>query len=395
MYYQITEALKRRFISELRGFWATHPKYTDLVDNIQGKYSFSVRPQTGIIVKTSGATRVDMAPDNFIGTVRSYTYLARVPKFPGTFLEWVREDSIAIQNNGGNFPSLPGVYFIELTKHDDVDGAGEFYVDRLLEVTNESVAMVTPKEGQLQRIPLQGTLSLYQYPSGRRLVDGAEYEFDSASGSFTLLDKLDKGQSISADYRYPAESTGPHPFNEMYANKDAIPGVVLAFGRSVKQGDRVAVVVQKRRSDAYLEYGGRWSITLDFDIISRDVFSQQEIADRTIVWIYGNMRPRVSQEGVEILDVSLGGEMEEIYDENGDDYFYNASFSVTCETEWSMHVPLGPALRTVEVATQAQLAAAAENPGMYSEGTLSSGLGIQRVQDPFLVGRTRSFEVIR
>ena len=395
MYYQITEALKRRFIRELRGLWATHPKYKDLVDNIQGKYSFSARPQYGIIVKTSGATKVEMSPDNMIGTVSSYIYQARVPQFSGLFLEWVREDSVAIQNNGGKFPSLPGVYYIEITKHDEVDGAGEFYVDRLLDVRHEQATMVNAKEGRFMRVPLQGTLHLYEYPSARRLVEGAEFEFDYDNGGFTLTNPLSKGLSIFADYRYPAESTGPHNFLEMHANNGAIPGVVLAFGRAVSKGDRAVVVVQPSRSPAYLEYGGRWQISLDFDIITRDILAQQEIADRTVVWIYGNMRRRLSHEGIEIMDVNLGGEMEEIYDENGDDYFYNASFSVTCETEWSMHVPLGPALRTVEVATQAQLASVAANPGSLTEGTLSSGLGIKRVEDPFLVGRTRSFEVIR
>lgn len=395
MYYQITEALKRRFIHELRGFWSHHPKYTDLVDNIQGKYSFKERPQYGIIVKTSGATKVEMSPDNFIGTVHSHAYLARVPKFPGTFLEWIREDASSIAYNNGKFPSPPGVYYIELTEHDPVQGVGEFYVDRLLDVRHEKVTMATPSLGQLQRVPLNGTVSLYQYPSSRRLIQGADYEYNAEEGSFTLTQPLRKGLSIAADYRYPAKSTGPHAFGEMRGDNKAIPGVVLAFGRLAKKGDRAAIVVESKRQPAYLEYGGRWSISLDFDIVARDVYSQQEIADRTITWIYGNMRPRVADEGVEILDVSLGGETEEIYDENGDDYFYNASFSVTCETEWSMHVPLGAPIRNIEIATPAQLAASAENPGMYSEGTLSSGLGIQRVQDPFLVGRTRTFEMIR
>jgi len=395
VYYQITEALKRRFIHELRGYWATHPKYTDLVDNIQGKYSFKERPQYGIIVKTSGATKVEMSPDNFIGTVHSYAYLARVPKFPGTFLEWIREDANAISRNNGRFPSLPGVYYIEITEHDPVSGVGEFYVDRLLDVGHERVTMVTPTQGQLQQVPLNGTLSLYLYPSSRRLVPGADYEYNPEEGSFTLAQPLGRGLSVAADYRYPAASTGPHAFGEMRGDSMSIPGVVLAFGRLAKKGDRAAIVIQGKRLPAYLEYGGRWNISLDFDIVARDVYSQQEIADRTITWIYGNMRPRVADEGVEILDVNLGGETEEIYDENGDDYFYNSSFSVTVETEWSMHVPLGAPIRSIEIATPAQLSASADNPGVFSEGTLSSGLGIQRVQDPFLVGRTRTFEMIR
>jgi hypothetical protein len=43
MFFFLTEATKQLIVRELRGYWATHPRYRDLVDNIQGKYSFSTR----------------------------------------------------------------------------------------------------------------------------------------------------------------------------------------------------------------------------------------------------------------------------------------------------------------------------------------------------------------
>ena len=102
MYYVLSHALTRRFIEELRGFWSYHPRYRDdLVNNIQGKYAFDERPQHGIIVKNSGGSLVKMAADNFIGTVHSHAYLTKVDGFNGTFIEWVREDAVAIQRNGG------------------------------------------------------------------------------------------------------------------------------------------------------------------------------------------------------------------------------------------------------------------------------------------------------
>jgi len=98
-----------RFIQELRDFWATHPKYQDLPENIQGKYSFENRPQYGIVLKTGAANRVQLAADNFVGTGQSYINLARIPGFNGTSCEWVREDALAIQANRGRFPTPPGV----------------------------------------------------------------------------------------------------------------------------------------------------------------------------------------------------------------------------------------------------------------------------------------------
>lgn len=390
MYYVLSHALTRRFIGELRDFWSYHPRYKDdLVDNIQGKFSFAERPQHGIIVKNSGGSMVKMAADNFIGTVHSYAYLTKVDSFNGTFLEWVREDAVAIQNNGGKFPSLPGVYYIEVASYDENKGTGEFYVDRLLNVRNEHLTLVGSQEGTLQRKPLDGTLSMYGVPSGLPIQ---HYQYNEQNNSVRLAKPLPEGHSIRADYRYPAQSLGPIPFKSMRANTSAIPGVVLAFGREVEVGDRLAVVVSGRREPAYQEYGGRWSLNMDIDVISRDIYSQREIIDRTVTYIFGTLRPKLSREGIEIMDLSLGGEVEEVYDETGDDYFFNANFSMTVETEWSIHVPLGPWIRTVSQHSSEDIANAEENP---TEPASLRSLGLRRDIDPFIPGRNATYEVIK
>jgi hypothetical protein len=399
VYYQLTEALKRRFILELRRMWAPHPKYPDLVGNIQGKYTFKERPQYAIIVKTSGATKVELAADNFIGTIHSYAYLARVDAFPGQSIEWIRENALAIRANGGRFPSPPGIYYIEITEYDVERGVGEFWVDKLLEVWNEPVTMASSTEGRLQRIPLPGTLNLYEAPGGTLLHEGGAYDYDADTGTITLKQPLGKGLSLSADYRFPGVSQGPYDFRDLHANVQAVPGVVLAFGRMASKGDRSAVVVGRRRSPVAHEYGGKWEVSLDFDVVSRDQYSQMEISDRTITWLYGVLRPQISGEGIEIIDVSFGGEAEEVYDETGDDYFYNASFSATVQTDWSIHVPMGPAFRSVDGASADQLRKVELEPGTDQSGSVqqavSSALGLHPVRDPFFSGRSATFEVIR
>ena len=394
MYYVLSHALTRRFIEELRNFWAYHPRYRDdLVENIQGKYSFDERPQHGIIVKTSGGSMLKMAADNFIGTIHSHAYLTKVDRYHGTFIEWVREDGRGIQDNGGRFPSPPGVYYIEITAYDENTSMGEFYVDRLLTVRNETVTMANTSEGTLQRKPLTGTLALYETPSGIRLNN---FNFDSSNSSIELVRPLGKGNGLSADYRYAVPSLGPIPFKSMRANNSAIPGVVLAFGREVEVGDRVAVVVTNRREPACQEYGGRWTLNMDFDVISRDVHSQREIIDRTMTFVFGTLRPRLSSEGIEIMDLSFGGEVEEVYDETGDDYYYNANFSITLETEWSVHVPFGPWMRSVSAIGKEDMSAAEANPeNAPSESLAMRSLGISRNIDPFIPGRSASYEVIK
>jgi hypothetical protein len=385
-------------IDELRKYWQYHPRYPDLVDHIQGKYSFRERPSLGIICKTSGGNRVDLSADNYLGMIESYVYLTKVQNYPGVAVEWVREDSVAIQNNGGNFPSAPGIYFIELTEDE------EFYVDRLYDVYREVVMMTSTTEGTLQHAPLEGTTRLFEMPAAYQLYDGVNYTLERDSdgkptGNVTLVQALTGGRWLQADYRWPGETTGPHVLYPGRANNQVIPGCVVAFGRRNGKGDRNAIVVQDMRRPAALEYGGKWDLTLDFDVISRDVYAQQEIADQTVVYIWGVLRPYLSTEGLEITDLSLGGESEEVYDDNGDDYFYNSSFSMTISTDWSIHVPLGIFLRQASPMSVAQAKAVA---GMTDEEAALQrnniqgleALGLNTMVDPYFKGRDGTFETI-
>lgn len=384
---------------EIRRLWQYHPRYPDLVDHIQGKYSFRERPSYGIVVKTSSGNRVDLSADNYLGVIESYVYTTKVQNYPGVAVEWVREDSIAIQNNGGVFPSPPGIYFIDLTEDE------EFYVDRLYDVYREQVTLTSNTTGVLRHKPLLGTLRLYEMPAQFQLYEGDNYTLEldqdgKPTGTFVLTQPLTGGRWIQADYRWPGETTGPHVLYPGRANNQVIPGCVVAFGRRNGKGDRCAVVVQDIRRPAALEYGGRWDLTLDFDVLSRDVYAQQEIADQTVVYIWGVLRPYMSTEGLEITDLSLGGESEEIYDDNGDDYFYNSSFSMTISTDWSIHVPLGVFLRQASpmtVAQARQISTMSDDDIAQQQNNIRNleALGLDTLVDPYFNGRDGTFEIVR
>ena len=82
--------------------------------------------------------------------------------------------------------------------------------------------------------------------------------------------------------------------------------MVLAFGRRAYDGDIMAVVVTERREDVAKEFGGRWEMSMDMDIMARDVYAQGEITDRTLMYLYTEARERLSTEGIEITSVSMG-----------------------------------------------------------------------------------------
>jgi len=404
MYFQLTESMKRRFILELRRFWATHPKYKDVVEGIQGKYSFKERPQYGIIVKTGSANRVDMAADNYRGIVVSFIFLAKWKNYPGHSIEWIREDNLAISARNGNFPCPPGVYFISVEEDPSDAQYLAFTVNPMLDVYHEQIVPVGTS-AVLMNPPISGTVRLFEMPAGFMLEENINYTLvldasGNPTGEITLAQELTGGRYLSADYRYTANSTGPWRIFPGFANNQAIPGCVMAFGNRAEKGDRLAVVVQDMRRPASLEYGGRWSLNIDFEVTSRDIYAQQEIADMSVMYLWGILRPRLSTEGIEMMEISMGGESEEIYDETGDDYYYNSSFNITVETEWSVQVPLPVFLRQVSPLTAAQSQALAALPddeaaAIQSNIRVLESLGLEMVEDPFFKGRSDTYEIMR
>ncbi len=305
--------------------------------------------------------------------MQSYVALARIPGYLSNSCEWVREDSLAIQENGGRFPSPPGIYYCEMTEDD------QFYVDPLLEVRNERLTMTTSSEGVLQQVPYAGSLRLIEVPGGNLLVEGRDYTLGGEEGTTVYLRvPLPSGIAIRAEYRYTGETTGPWEAKALYGYNKAIPGCVLVFGRRAKKGDRFAVVVGDTREDAYLEYGGRWDLTLDIDVIARDVYSQREIADQTTMFLWAILRPSLIDQGIDVTEVSMGGESEEVYDENADDYFYNSSISMTVQTDWFTFIPIVPRILTI---------------AQTVEG-LPPGLQIGAVRDPFFGTKFSTYETV-
>lgn len=424
IYFQLTENVQRRFILELRRYWSYHPKFRDdLVKNIQGKYSFRERPQMGIIVKNASGNQVRLAPDNFQGTLKSYVLAARVEKNPGLFLEWVREDSAAIKRNGGVFPTAPGVYYLTIEEVAENMSSFTFFIDPLLDVRDETLMMVNPTTGRVGPGKfLEGSLTVFLMPGNIELKENINYTTDPETGEINFFTPLAGNDFYSVDYRWPATAPGESPAvlpnDEPWTGVpnrgliEPLPGVVLAFGRRIEAGDVMAVVVSRERQIAAREFGGRWDLSLDFDVVARDPHTQREILDQTVMYIANVLRSRLSSEGMEIDVVTMGGETEEIAYENSDDYFYGASFSVTVQTDWSLHVPVAAMIQRVEPTTAAQaqiyaglsdeeIAAIQTNlQGVSSllalqngPGTVEAlGLGLRSFRDPFFKIGATSFE---
>jgi hypothetical protein len=215
------------------------------------------------------------------------------------------------------------------------------------------------------------------------LSNGTDYSVDYTNGAITILSKFSSESVLTADYRYAADSIGPVEFKWNSADFQTLPGVVMAFGKRAEVGQKIAIVIYADRVDTAKAYGGKFEASFDLDAIARDPDQMEEIADLIIMYLWGEKREALSFEGLEITDVSMGGEAEETYDETADDYFYQASMSVQVQADWEIHVPLPLVISRVTPST--------------SEGTS----GIQEVVSdlfyathPVIVARNRDFERI-
>lgn len=342
MYYYLTGALKRRLILELQDSFSRHPLYAKIVPYIQNKFAFEERPQYGIVVKGSSANKVQLAADNFIGTVQSHVMLAYVgePKYP---LEWVKEDLDSVRANNDVFPTLPGVYYLEILKApENAQDDGAFVIDPLLTQIDEPLLQITTgleTTAQLQQIPVRQTVRIWQ---GRNFLlnEGTDFTVNYQTGEILFNVRFPSGTKITADYRYAVPSIGPVAFRWNQADFKTLPGVVLAFGKRAAAGDKVAVVVYQDRVDTANAYGGKFEVSFDFDVISRDTTQMEEIADLCVMYLWGEKKPLLEFEGIEIVDISMGGEAEEMADETGDLYFYTASMAIQLRADWEIHIPL-------------------------------------------------------
>lgn len=350
MYFYLVGALRNRLILELQDCFSRHPVYRKIVPYIQSRYSFSERPEFGIVVKGSTSNKVQLDASNFIGHLQSHVMLAQVEGQRVAPLEWVREDLSCLRQHNNVMPTAAGVYYLEiLTAPTNAGEEGSFVIDPLLTVIDEPVALMMSgieTEGQLQEVPLEGTLRLYENRS-ILLTAGVDYTLES-HGAIRFSRNYPPHTLITADYRYPTATVGPVAFKWNTSNATTLPGIVLAFGKRSEAGQKVAVVVYSERVDAAKAFGGKNELSFELDILARDTAQSEEIADLTNMYLWAEKKPLLEFEGIEILDVSIGGEGEDPIDETGENFQYQVNMSVQLRADWEIHIPLPLVISKIE-----------------------------------------------
>ena len=343
----LTNATKRRLIEDLRQILYEHPRYRSDSQNVVNKFSFKERPQRGIVVSGTSAYRVGLSSGDYIGRATSFVMLTQYQDWPGTTIEWARENFPLLEQCSQRrdvFPSLPGAYLIEIKSLPDRARSipGQFMVTPYLTVNGEPLLIMSDPAGaeaQITNVPLyRGALRLWL--NGRRpLLQDVDYSVDWESGHITFMKSIPDGAIIDADYRYHVPQRGPFNFDLEKTNVDAIPGVILAFGDRAQDCDKMVVVVTDSRVEVAEVFGGKFEVHFDLTVFSRDAEDREKLSDYVISGVLSR-KLAWGFEGLELLDVSPGGESEEVYNAEIDDYYYDSAVSLTIRVDWESHVSL-------------------------------------------------------
>lgn len=269
----------------------------------------------------------------------------------------------------------PGIYQVEIVGGNPEIHKYQFRVTSLLE---RDELLIEEASGDEETFNLpdnnihKGSVILYEndcvYPKEDLIVD-------YVNRSVTLLTKPLINSCLKVSYRVVGLPLGPFElpyFNTI--NNTAIPGITMAFGRSVQIGDIQYVIISRKREIVAKEFSGKWDMTFSVDAYSKDSYQVEEIADLTTTHLQVYRKSDLDAEGIALVTVNFGGESEQVFDEGTGDLYYTGSVDFQFLTEWIMHQPL--VYPTIE--------------GF----TLVSSVFTEREIPPYFPNRNKSFERI-
>jgi hypothetical protein len=279
----------------------------------------------------------------------------------GNSIEWVRENFQALEAvapNRNTFPSAPGAYLVKVLSvpEDGTNTPGMFTVDPVLTVHNEPLILFQSwgdSEAQISRDSIYpGSVSLW-IDQGHRLIRGVDYEVDEFTGQVNFLKPTPTGSTIHVDYRYVTPTWGPFTFNRDSSVINAIPGAVLAFGDRCEVGDEIAVVVTDERTEVSDVFGGKYEVNFDLTVFVHNDAEDRERMSDYVIHSFLDIQSRLGFEGLELIDISPGGENEEVYNTEDDTYFYESSISLSLKVDWETYVPLPVVVSGIETNSKA------------------------------------------
>lgn len=397
----LTNPTKKRVIRELKKILYDHPKYRADSENVQNKFSFEERPQRGIIVNGTSADRVRLSADNYVGRISSFVMQTGVENFSGNSIEWVRENYPVLERYSKRrdiFPSAPGVYVIEITRIPDMAHSipGLFTIEPFLEVVNEPLIAFQDSadfEAQLSHNQIYPK-SVRLWLDGRQaLIPDVDFSIDYDTGAVTFLKATPADSFVYADYMYQIGNQGPYPFEYEASDETSIPGVVIGFGDRAELGDKIAIKILDQRSETAEVFGGKFQVDFELIVFSRDAEDREKMSDYVVVKLL-EIQNGLGFEGIELLDVSPGGENEDVYNATVDDYYYESAVRLSLRVDWESYFSLPADLWRYEFTSQSSEQQTGHLDGSYILDLIAQGDPVTMAGVSTVIGRDLTFDRI-
>lgn len=370
----LSNATKRRLIRELRDILYEHPKYRSDVDNVQNKYAFTERPARGIIVDGTSAERVILSADNYMGRLSSFAMLTGYGNGPNTTVEWVRENFPLLESidpKRSVFPSPAGVYLFKVVELPDDARSRPGYVtiNPVYTVYAEQVIVFNSFdtiEAQLQHHNIYPNSVRLWLDNRTALIPDVDFTVDLEFGTITFLKEAPDGGVVTADYRYYGTETSPLPFYREQFDVKMIPGVVIAFGDRCQLNDTFAVVVTEERTEVADVYGGKFVMNFDLLAFSKDSEDREKFSDYIIMKMLERQN-LLGFQGLELVDISPGGENEDVFNPETDEFYYDSTINLSIRVEWTINSPLPTVVWRAEMGSKQQEEITGHLDGTYTD----------------------------
>lgn len=177
------------------------------------------------------------------------------------------------------------------------------------------------------------------------------FTVDYTQGILTLLKIPIPNNSFEVSYRWSVGTTGPYTVEKNSSYNNIIPGVILHFGSKFAVKDKLVVLVGENRKVCADEYGGRYEVEVDLNVITPNPMEAELLADLVQECLWSENKVYLDYIGFHLRNVSPSGESEEVIDESTGDTDAQVSINVSATADWFRRVPRPFRLKSINGST--------------------------------------------
>jgi len=342
MFFHVINVVKNKLLHAIKQELQYHPIFKDTY--VSNHFLRKERPARAIILTSASGSHRRLSLDDLLrSAVPAFSALYRIADFPSSSIEWVEDDVEVIQQNR---LSAPGYYYVSVDEKDEYNYQWSVSIDPLFEKREYILRNATGTEtsASFSFTPIaEKVMWVYaESPDGssiRMLYDPSQITKDIENKRIIFNQPLSRTESVFIDYRYAGEPFGPFTVEANAALRNAIPGVVIAFGDRIRVGDKQVVRVRPRIVPSYDVYSGEWDLSFDMTVLALDPNEQETLADYAATVLWAKNRAKLEDDHIILQELDIGAESTDTLIESSGEPYFMCTIGLTIKTFWEFYVP--------------------------------------------------------